>query len=70
MIAASGMLPLRPFAGRAELSVACWHRSSRHGVASQRAEMLGPHKITLALRHGLRDFMLMFYCVRPAVCWH
>ena len=32
--------------------------------------MPGPHKITLAQAKSQGDFMLMFYCVRPAVCSH
>lgn len=32
--------------------------------------MPGPHKITLAQAKAQGGFMLMFYCVRPAVCSH
>jgi len=32
--------------------------------------MPGPHKITLAQAKMQGGFALMFYCVRPAVCWH
>jgi len=28
------------------------------------------HPITLATAKAQGDFMLIFYCVRPGVCWH
>jgi hypothetical protein len=41
-----------------------------HGVALTGSDMPGPPKITLAQAKAQGDFVLMFYCVRPALCWH
>jgi hypothetical protein len=39
----------------------------RHWVAFEGSDVPGPHKITLAQAKAQGDFMLMFYCERPAI---